>query len=91
MIGTGQWFQRVQGCSNCKKMFVNIGNDKDNKLRLPSDFKWPGLDDYHPDVASYYRDFKSSGKDATLPVYEANKNTLAGAGARMQLTYEAMI
>lgn len=88
MIGSGKWFQCVQGCSECKKMFVNVG---DNKLMLPSDFKWPALDKFHPDIARHYREFKSSGKDATLPVYEAFKNTLAGGGSRMQLTYEAEI
>jgi hypothetical protein len=70
-------------------MFVNVGAD--SKLMLPSDFKWPALDKFHSDIARYYREFKSSGKDATLPVYEAYKNTLAGGGSRMQLTYEAEI
>jgi hypothetical protein len=70
-------------------MFVNVGAD--SKLMLPSDFKWPALDKFHPDIARYYREFKSSGKDATLPVYGAYKNTLAGGGSCTQLTYEAEI
>lgn len=91
-IGKGMWFQRANGCSSCKKMFVNIGG-QGAKKDLPPDFQWPTIEQFDPEIAQYYMDYHSNGVDATRPIYDAYKKSLDEGssktclGSRV-LTYE---
>jgi hypothetical protein len=90
LIGTGVWFQRSQGCSSCRRVFVNIGANM--KLKLPwSVFKWPTLEQFDKEIAGYYREFHRSGKDSTRAVYDSYKKSLAEGGSSTQLCYDAEI
>jgi hypothetical protein len=70
-------------------MFVNIGANM--KLKLPSDFKWPTLEQFDKEIAGYYREFQRSGKDSTRATYDSYKKSLAEGGSLKQLCYDTEI
>lgn len=74
-IGKGKWFQRANGCTSCKKMFVNVGG-RGEKVNLPSNFQWPTLEEFDKEIAGFYRDYHSTGKDVTQKVYDDFKRSL---------------